>query len=167
MPRTEVRPSLPPLRGRARALRARAFGRDAGAGERGASAIEFAILAPILILTLLAVFQFAFYYYAREITLAAAQSGARAARTTTAGDWQGLADQTARESASKVGRGMLDGDVQVRSGQDGDHRWVEVSGKVVKVVPFLDFHVSQRSGGPIECFRPDVGSGLACQGGAP
>ncbi|MEV4256005.1 TadE family protein [Spirillospora sp. NPDC049652] len=133
--------------------------------DEGASAIEFAILAPILILTLLAVFQFAFYYYAREITLAAAQSGARVARTTPGGGWQGEADRTARDSASKVGRGMLDGDVRVASGEDGDHRWVEVSGKVVKVIPFLDFHVSQRSGGPIECFRPDVGSGTACQGG--
>lgn len=140
-------------------------GRDAGDRQRGASAIEFAILAPILILTLLAVFQFAFYYYAREITLAAAQSGARVARTTPDGDWQGAAGQSARDSASKVGRGMLDGGVEVRAGQDGDQRWVEVSGKVVKVIPFLNFHVSQRSRGPIECFRPDVGSGTACQGG--
>ncbi|WP_245627899.1 TadE/TadG family type IV pilus assembly protein [Actinomadura oligospora] len=133
--------------------------------DRGVSAVEFAILAPILILTLLAVFQFAFYYYAREVTLAAAQSGARVARTTPGGDWQGAADQSARDSASKVGKGMLDGGVQVQSGQDGDQRWVEVSGKVVKVIPFVDFHVSQRSRGPIECFRPDVGSGTACQGG--
>jgi hypothetical protein len=38
---------------------------------------------------------------------------------------------------------------------------VTVTGTAVRVVPFMTFHVSQRSGGPIECYRPDV-PGNAC-----
>jgi len=131
--------------------------------DKGASAIEWAILTPILILVLLLVVQFAMVYHARQVALAAAQSGARVARTQVEGDWQGPAVDKASADIDKIGSNLLAGR-QVRPLVNGDQRGIEVSGTAVRVIPFMTFHVTQRSEGPIECFRPDEGAGTACQG---
>ncbi|WP_306440704.1 TadE family protein, partial [Actinomadura fibrosa] len=134
--------------------------------DAGASSMEWALLTPILILVMLAVVQFAMVYHARHVALAAAQSGARTARTQpVGGGWQDAAVTKATDDVRKVGPNLLSG-LEVRTGEENDERWVEVSGEAVRVIPFMTFHVSQRSRGPIECFRPDVGSGVACQGAA-
>ncbi|TDD63904.1 TadE family protein [Actinomadura rubrisoli] len=126
--------------------------------------MEWALLTPILIFVMLAVVQFAMVYHARHVALAAAQSGARTARTQPAGaGWREEAVTKATEDVRKIGPNLLGG-LQVQAGEADDERWVEVSGEAVRVIPFMSFHVSQRSRGPIECFRPDVDSGVACQG---
>ncbi|MFC0041428.1 TadE/TadG family type IV pilus assembly protein [Actinomadura rayongensis] len=133
-----------------------------GRRDGGASAIEFAILTPVLLLVLLATVQFAMVYHARQVALAAAQAGARVARTDAGGDWRGRAVEKAGTDVRQIGPKLIDG-LSVQAGQEGDERWVQVSGTAVRVVPFLTFSVTQRSQGPIECFRPDVGSGTACE----
>ncbi|POM27255.1 TadE-like protein [Actinomadura rubteroloni] len=133
-----------------------------GRRDGGASAIEFAILTPVLLLVLLASVQFAMVYHARQVALAAAQAGARVARTDTGGDWRGRAVDKAGTDVRQIGPKLIEG-LSVQAGQDGDERWVQVSGTAVRVVPFLTFSVTQRSQGPIECFRPDVGVGTACE----
>ncbi|MEV0664434.1 TadE/TadG family type IV pilus assembly protein [Actinomadura luteofluorescens] len=134
--------------------------------DAGASSMEWALLTPVLILMMLVAVQFAMVFHARHVALAAAQSGARVARTSpVGGGWEGAATAKASGSVREIGPDLLSG-LQVRAGEDNDERWVEVSGEAVQVVPFMTFHVSQRSQGPIECFRPDVGSGTACQRGA-
>lgn len=134
--------------------------------DRGASSIEWALLTPVLILVMLAVVQFTMVYHARHVALAAAQSGARVARTQpVGGGWEDAAERKAAGDVQKIGRDLISG-LRVRSGEVGDQRWVEVSGEAVRVVPFMRFPVRQRSQGPIECFRPDVGDGVACDGGA-
>ncbi|WP_312874788.1 TadE family protein [Actinomadura litoris] len=131
--------------------------------DSGVSSMEWALLTPILIFVMLAVVQFAMVYHARHVALAAAQSGARVARTQpVGGGWQDAASRQAEGDVRKVGPNLLGG-LQVRTGEEDDERWVEVSGEAVRVIPFMTFHVSQRSRGPIECFRPDVGDGVACQ----
>ncbi|WP_067454201.1 TadE/TadG family type IV pilus assembly protein [Actinomadura macra] len=143
-------PTRPPLRKRIRS-------------DAGVSSMEWALLTPILIFVMLAVVQFAMVYHARHVALAAAQSGARVARTQPVGTgWQDQAAAKATNDVRKVGPNLLGG-LQVRTGEADDERWVEVSGEAVRVIPFMTFHVSQRSRGPIECFRPDVGDGIACQ----
>lgn len=154
---------------RARPPRLRASDREAGnvRADRGASSMEWALLTPILILVMLLVVQFAMVYHARHVALAAAQAGARVARTQpVGGGWEGAAEEKAAGDVRKIGRNLLSG-LEVSSGETGDQRWVEVSGEAVRVVPFMTFRVAQRSQGPIECFRPDVGDGIACGGGAP
>ncbi|MFA1539632.1 TadE family protein [Actinomadura monticuli] len=134
--------------------------------DAGVSSMEWALLTPILILVMLVVVQFAMVFHARHVALAAAQSGARVARTSpVGGGWEGVATAKAAGSVREIGPDLLSG-LQVRAGEENDERWVEVSGEAVQVVPFMTFHVSQRSQGPIECFRPDVGAGTACQQGA-
>ncbi|WP_019634986.1 TadE/TadG family type IV pilus assembly protein [Actinomadura atramentaria] len=131
-------------------------------GDRGASAMEWALLTPVLILVLLAVVQFAMIYHARQVALAAAQAGARVARTQPDGDWRGQAVAKAGTDVRQIGPRLIEG-LRIDAGQDGDERWVQVSGTAVRVVPFLKVSVTQRSQGPIECFRPDVGSGTTCE----
>ncbi|WP_018653540.1 TadE family protein [Actinomadura flavalba] len=132
-------------------------------GDRGASAMELAILTPVLILVLLAAVQFTLVYHARHVALAAAQSGARVARTDAGGGWQSAAEAKAAANVRQIGPRLIEG-LSVRAGQSGDERWVEVRGKAVQVMPGMKINVTQRSQGPIECFRPDVGSGTGCQG---
>ncbi|MFI0487444.1 TadE family protein [Actinomadura sp. 9N215] len=128
--------------------------------------MEWALLTPVLILLMMVVVQFAMVFHARHVALAAAQSGARVARTSpVGGGWEGAASAKAAGDARAIGPELLDG-LDVRTGEAGDERWVEVSGTAVSVIPFMKFHVSQRSQGPIECFRPDVGDGTACERGA-
>ena len=128
--------------------------------------MEWALLTPVLILVMLVVVQFTMVFHARHVALAAAQSGARVARTApVGGGWEGGATAKAERDVREIGPELL-GDLTVRAGESGDQRWVEVSGRAVTVVPFMSFRVSQRSQGPIECFRPDVGDGLACEPGA-
>lgn len=128
--------------------------------------MEWALLTPVLILLMLVVVQFAMVFHARHVALAGAQSGARVARTSpVGGGWQGAATAKAAGDVRRIGPELLSG-LQVRAGEADDERWVEVSGEAVSVIPFMTFQVSQRSQGPIECFRPDVGDGVACQRGA-
>ncbi|MCO6004765.1 pilus assembly protein [Actinoallomurus purpureus] len=130
--------------------------------DRGASTLELALLTPVLLLVILLVVQFAMVYHARHVALAAAQSGARVARESGGGDWKGESEAKAREYVQQIGPELLSG-VTPQADGDRNQRWVTVTGTAVRVVPFLTFHVSQRSGGPIECYRPDVGAGAACE----
>lgn len=131
--------------------------------DRGASTLELALLTPILLLVILLVVQFAMVYHARHVALAAAQSAARVAREQRTGDWMSAARTEAVSYVGKVGPELLT-TVQADMREDGNsNRWVTVGGYAVEVVPFFRFHVSERSGGPVECFRPDVG-GSACGG---
>ncbi|MBA9008023.1 TadE/TadG family type IV pilus assembly protein [Thermomonospora cellulosilytica] len=133
-----------------------------GPGDRGASSMELALLTPALILVILCVVQFAMVFHARHVALAAAQSGARVARSEPGGDWSALARERALRSVRQYGSGLLT-DLEARTSTDGaDNRWVEVHGTAVRVIPFMTFEVTQRAGGPIECFRPDDG-GTDCE----
>lgn len=153
-------------RGRARAAAALAAARRRLGPDAGVSSMEWALLTPVLILVLLAVVQFTMVFHARQVALAAAQSGARVARTQpVGGGWQDAAVAKATGDIDHIGPHLISG-LHVDTGEVNDERWVQVSGEAVQVIPFLTFHVSQRSQGPIECFRPDVGTGLACQRGA-
>ncbi|WP_245623317.1 TadE/TadG family type IV pilus assembly protein [Spirillospora albida] len=129
--------------------------------------MEWALLTPVLILVMLVVVQFAMVFHARHVALAAAQSGARVARTQPpGGGWQDAAVTKATGDVRKIGPNLISG-LDVAAGEADDERWVEVSGQAVRVIPFMTFTVRQRSQGPIECFRPDVGPGTACEEGAP
>ncbi len=130
--------------------------------DRGASTLELALLTPVLLLVILLVIQFAMVFHARHVALAAAQSGARVAREQRSGDWKGASEEKAREYLQQIGPELLTRQ-QASAGGDRNRRWVTVSGEAVRVVPFFTFWVNQRSEGPIECYRPDVGTATACQ----
>jgi TadE-like protein len=129
--------------------------------DRGASTLELALLTPLLLLVILFVIQFALVFHARHVALAAAQAAARVAREQRTGDWEAAARQEGVEYVNKIGPQLLTGVSAVPNG-DANVRGVTVGGYAVPVVPFFKFHVSEHSEGPIECYRPDVGTGQTC-----
>ncbi|WP_240506706.1 TadE family protein [Thermoactinospora rubra] len=135
------------------------------ARERGASVVELAILMPVVLIVILLIVQFALIFHARQVADAAAREGARVARAAGvgegAGDWQGAATQRARTIIGAMGPQILT-KASVQPWQRGSHRGVTVRGDAVAAVPLLpgmSFRITSTFGGPIECFRPDDGSG--------
>lgn len=143
--------------------------RAAPARERrdsGASSIELVLLAPLVILTILLVGQFALWYQARHVAIAAAQAGARVARDTRQGlPWEGPATTAAQDYARQLGGSLLQG-TSARAVGGGNVRGVEVVGTAPSIIPIpgLTFRIDETSEGPAECFRPS-GQAAQCAGG--
>jgi hypothetical protein len=137
--------------------------------DRGASSIELVILAPIVILSILLIGQFAMWYQARHVAIAAAQAGARVARDAPQVQggqaWQGQATAAALTLAHQLGGSLLQGTSAQPVG-GGSQRGVEVSGTAPSIIPIpgLTFHINETSEGPTECFRPS-GDTAQCAGG--
>jgi Flp pilus assembly protein TadG len=124
--------------------------------DRGASSIELVLLAPLVILSILLVGQFAMWYQARHVAIAAAQAGARVARDTTQGlPWEGPATTAAQGYAQQLGGSLLQGS-SARAVSTGNVRGVEVVGTAPSIIPIpgLTFRIDETSEGPTECFRP-------------
>lgn len=156
-----------PARRLARRSRPESPDHDGQVRERpdgGASSIELVLLAPLVILCILLVGQFAMWYQARHVAIAAAQAGARVARDTQQGQpWQGPATSAAMSYAQQLGGKLLTGTSATAIGGVGQ-RGVTVSGTAPSIVPGMTFRISETSQGPTECFRPN-GSLTTCAGG--
>lgn len=129
--------------------------------ERGASAVEMAMLTPLLVLLMMLVIQFALYYHAQHVAVAAAQAGARVARAEAADNagWRGEATARADRYITNLGPRLLETPTTTAVGvasQDVDAQvGVEVRARAVQVVPFLSLPIRARSVGPIERFEAD------------
>jgi Flp pilus assembly protein TadG len=137
------------------------------ARDRGVSAIEWALLTPIMLIIIMLVVQFAIYYHAQHVALAAAQAGARVARTypKTDNGWREPARTTALDAVTHFGPNLLQG-ANANPDGDGYTRWVVVTGHAPSVLLFVPdsvLQVTKRSGGPIECFRPDKNDATNCE----
>jgi len=134
-----------------------------GERERGATAIELAMLTPILIVVIFLTIQFALLYHARHVALAAAQAGARIARATAASDpdWREPARRKSIDYIRAIGPGLLERPSAVplvRSDAAGNpvEVGIEVRGGAVRLLPFLTLQVSERSQGAVERFVQDI-----------
>ncbi|MQA95984.1 MAG: pilus assembly protein [Streptosporangiales bacterium] len=136
--------------------------RGGGRTERGVSSIELALLTPVLLLLVVLTLQFAMAFHARHVALAAAREGARVARNEDSPNWDARARERALAYVRHIGPRLLESPSASAAQVGIDEREVVVRGIAVRVVPFLDFEVVARSRGPQECFRPDVGGGVAC-----
>jgi Flp pilus assembly protein TadG len=133
-----------------------------GEQDRGASAIELAILAPALIIASLFIIQFALWFDARHAALAAAQQGDLVARedaAVNAGGWVGLAEQAATSYYRGLDTGVLSGFNANAFPGAGDTVSVTVSGNMTGVWPLT---ISETVTGPVECFRTEASQGAAC-----
>ncbi|HEU5355349.1 MAG TPA: TadE family protein [Actinocrinis sp.] len=137
--------------------------RDAGReGERGVSAIEFVLLTPLLFFLIFATVQFALYFFARHVAIAAAQEGDRVARQEAAHaneNWSADATQKARDWINQLAPSLLDKSQvlpPLESGAPGAATWT-VSVTVTATVHSLwgDMNVTETSAGPVEQFIPD------------
>ncbi|GAA1001520.1 hypothetical protein GCM10009555_106300 [Acrocarpospora macrocephala] len=123
--------------------------------------IELAILMPVILVVVLLVVQMALWFHGRQVADAAAREGARVARLAGDSDaWPSEAEAKATQIIQAIGPELLQS-ATATAFEEGDQRGVEVRGTAVQVVPLLPelaFTITARSGGPIECFRPDDGS---------
>ena len=134
--------------------------------DRGSSAIELVLITPVLIALVFGLIQTALVWNARHTVDAAAQHGAREARSTTAltpsissttgvGDPAG--DAQVRTSTLSYlrqigGQGLQNPTVAIR--HDGTFVVVTVSGTALGVLPGTTVRVSSSSRTPVEGFRP-------------
>ena len=135
------------------------------ADDSGSSAIELALVTPVLIALVFALIQTGLVWNARHTVGAAAQHGARIARTSTALQPQLVADSTPstdaelRIAASTLtylrqigGAGLARPRVAVDV--DGGYVTVTVTGYSLGVLPGTTVRVSASSRTPFEGFRP-------------
>lgn len=120
--------------------------------DRGASALEMAILTPVLLLLILAVIQTALWFHARQVALAAAQEGARVLRSEAG--TEALAKQKAEAMAQQIGGNVIE-NILVAADREAGMATVTVIGEAVEIVDFITLTVSATSRGPIESFVPD------------
>jgi Flp pilus assembly protein TadG len=124
--------------------------------------IELAMLMPVILAVSLLIVQVALWFHGRQVAEAAAQEGARVARSAPfdSGDWEGAATAKATDIVRAIGPRLLGDATATTSEKDPDERFVTVSGSAVQVIPLLPeltFTITATAGGPIECFRPDNG----------
>ncbi len=136
--------------------------RDREDRQRGVSAIEFVLLTPLLFFLIFATVQFALYFYARHVAIAAAQEGDRVAREERANpneNWSGDARAKALVWISQLAPSQLSG-AQVspptESGAPGTATWtVSVTVTVPPMLSWGGVSVTETSSGPVEQFIPD------------
>lgn len=132
-----------------------------GQRDRGASAIELAILGPALIFLTLFIIQFALWFDAYHAALAAAREGDLVAREDAFVNQAGWSSQAQNEATSYyqgMGTRVLS-HVTATTAMKGAMVSVTVSGIVTGIVPL---HVSEKVTGPVECFRTEASQGAAC-----
>ena len=131
-------------------------------GDRGASAVELAILAPALIFASLLIVQFAIWFDARHAALAAAQQGDLVARedaSVNPGGWQGLAESAATSYYRGLNTSLISGVTAQAAPAANGMVSVTIKGKMTGIWPLT---ISETVTGPIECFRTQASQGVAC-----
>jgi Flp pilus assembly protein TadG len=114
---------------------------------------DIAITAPLLMLILLTIVQFALWSHATHMAQAAAAEGLAVARidTGTAAD----GETRALSAIEQLGGGPLR-EAAVHASRTQDQASVQVTGVAATVVPFLRLPVHAEAAGPVERFISDT-----------
>lgn len=141
--------AAPPMtRPARRTIRAVRRARD----EAGAASVaQMVLVAPVLLLTLMLIVQFALLFHARNVAENAAQEGAAVARR-----YDGTDDAARRRAAHYLDQvaGKTLTSTQVGASRSAEVASVTVSGTVVTLVPGLRLSVSEAATGPVERYVP-------------
>jgi Flp pilus assembly protein TadG len=136
--------------------------------DRGASALELAIVGPVLLTLIWLIVQYALYFQARQVALAAAQEGDRWARqnASTTQQWEGIAAQHAEVYYNSLRTKVLGNSISASAGfstTTPGQVQVTVTGQMISILfGFSLPPISETVSGPVECFHPDVGTGQNC-----
>ena len=114
--------------------------------ERAVTAIQVAMAMPSVLFLLLATVQFAFYEFAGQVALSAAQQGLVAA--TVQGGTPAAAKSAALTVVTQQGK-LLGGPVATVS-ESGGTVTVEVTGTAMQILPGLSLPVDRTAAGPME-----------------
>ncbi|MFD8497318.1 TadE/TadG family type IV pilus assembly protein [Amycolatopsis sp. NPDC059657] len=112
---------------------------------------ELVIAAPLLLLILLAIVQFALWSHATHIAQAAASQGLTAARAQQGTAAAGTAG--AKRVLDALARGPLTGP-GIDSTRTAESASVRIFGTATSVLPFLTLPVHAEASGPVERFVP-------------
>jgi hypothetical protein len=129
--------------------------------DGGASSIEFVLLTPVLFTLIFGAVQFALYFHARHVAIAAAQAGARVARASAdkhPDAWKTAAIHKSSEYVTHLGGDLLrlqDGTPEAVS-PNGDVVGVRIRALAPSVIPMVDIPINVESVGPIERFEEDT-----------
>ena len=117
--------------------------------DGGYSVVAAAITLPALILFTMLVVQWALIWHGRHVAEAAVQDGIRAARgyQSTAASGQ----QSAQAYLNAVAPNLLTSP-SVTTSRTATTVTVQVHARLLSVVPFADFDVTQTAAGPVERF---------------
>jgi Flp pilus assembly protein TadG len=133
-------------------------GRAAGRHDRGASAIELSIVAPVVLLLIFFTVQVALWLYGRNVALAAAREGVSTLRLADDRDVTAAEAKTAKATESyavKVGgQSLLQPRAVAVFDADTGRVRVTVTGQVVSLVG-LDLSVTRTATGEVERFEED------------
>lgn len=129
-------------------------------GDRGASAIELSLVAPVVLLLIFATVQFALWLYGRNVALQSAREGVSRLRLVASAEAATSEAATEREVesyAAAVGRESLLDPVATATYDDRTGRVrVTVTGRVVSLVPGWGFTVTRTATGEVERFEEDA-----------
>lgn len=114
---------------------------------------DIVIAAPLLMLILLTIVQFALWSHATHMAQAAATEGLAAIRldTGTAAD----GEASALSTIERLGDGPIH-EVAVHASRNQEQARVQVTGVAATVIPFLRLPVHAEAAGPVERFIPDT-----------
>ena len=116
--------------------------------ERGSATLEHAVIFPVLLLIMAATVQAGLWFFAREVVLAAAEEGARAA--STEGSSAEAGTQTAQDFVDRTA-GHLVNDVTTSGRRTATQATVTVSGRSLSLIPGIDgFTITQTAAFPVE-----------------
>jgi Flp pilus assembly protein TadG len=117
--------------------------------------VEFAFIAPVLLLLVWFVIQAALYFYGRSVALQSAREAVSQYRLAqTQEQYEAVRDRVEANTidyAAHVGSGALN-DVTITPDYQGDRVTVTVTGKPISLVPWLDLHVKEQASGTVEKF---------------
>jgi Flp pilus assembly protein TadG len=120
--------------------------------DRGSGTLELVVAFPVVLLLVFTIIQAALFFHARNVALAAAQEGVRAA--TAYGGTSSIGVGVARDFLTGPGDGALQRS-RVTRDTGKQQVIVTVSGTTPAIVPGLLLPVSQTASGPVERFTAE------------
>ncbi len=121
--------------------------------DRGASSIELAILAPLVITLTMLFVQTAIWFHAREVAQTSVDQGARAARAFDGSQADG--DRATRDFFARAnGPNVTQDGVSITARRGPETASIRMQTTGLSVVPGLKFKIDVVAGGPVERFVP-------------
>ncbi|MGW2016833.1 TadE/TadG family type IV pilus assembly protein [Streptomyces sp. NPDC001927] len=121
--------------------------RRAPRGELGAAAVEFAVLALVVLALVFTAIQVGLYFHARKVAQSAARQGVEAGRQFGASEGDGVAQ--AQAFLSRFGSSVRGASVS-SAGSTADEIRLTVRGSVATLVPGLTLDIVQHADAPVE-----------------
>jgi Flp pilus assembly protein TadG len=123
-------------------------------GQSGIATTEAVLVTPVLLFLVMLVIQFGLWFHAQHVAQAAAEEGARAARSASG---SASAGQERSEAFLDQAGPTIITDRVVTASRTADIVTVEVHGRSVNVVPGIALPINATATSPVERFRVDPG----------